>query len=222
MGRRIRVAAAARTASGRTAAAELLAEIEEVELVETTAGWETWEHLPCEVILYALESSESPDSIASLSPLPVLFLYGDLVRRSPSHGFEETLPGRGEDLSFLPRHCSREELAAGLAAAAAGLVVRYPGISGAVPAQRVHSASQVGRVPVRDDWGSPEGSRLTAREREVLVMIAEGLPNKTIAAELGITSHTVKFHIASIMQKLGAASRTEAVTVGLRRGIILL
>ena len=53
-------------------------------------------------------------------------------------------------------------------------------------------------------------------------MMAEGLPNKTIGAELGITSHTVKFHIASIMQKLDASSRTEAVTLGLRRGIIPL
>jgi len=53
-------------------------------------------------------------------------------------------------------------------------------------------------------------------------MIAEGLPNKAIAAELGITSHTVKFHIASILQKMGAQSRTEAVTLGVRHGLLLL
>ena len=63
---------------------------------------------------------------------------------------------------------------------------------------------------------------LTNREIEVLGMIAEGLGNKTIAYRLGISEHTVKFHIASIFGKLGANSRTEAVTVALRRGLILL
>jgi len=53
-------------------------------------------------------------------------------------------------------------------------------------------------------------------------MMADGLPNKAIAADLGITPHTVKFHIGSILSKLDAESRTEAVTVGIRLGMILL
>jgi two-component system, NarL family, response regulator YdfI len=61
---------------------------------------------------------------------------------------------------------------------------------------------------------------ITARETDVLRMLAEGLVNKDIAARLGISEHTVKFHISSILDKLGASTRTEAVTLGIRRGLI--
>jgi DNA-binding NarL/FixJ family response regulator len=63
---------------------------------------------------------------------------------------------------------------------------------------------------------------LTAREREVLQMLAQGRGNKEIAARMKISEHTVKFHVASILGKLGASTRTEAVSVALRRGLILL
>ena len=61
---------------------------------------------------------------------------------------------------------------------------------------------------------------ITSRETEVLRMLAEGLVNKEIAARLGVSEHTVKFHISSILDKLGASTRTEAVTMGIRRGLI--
>jgi NarL family two-component system response regulator YdfI len=61
---------------------------------------------------------------------------------------------------------------------------------------------------------------VTSRETDVLRMLAEGLVNKDIAARLGISEHTVKFHISSILDKLGASTRTEAVTLGIRRGLI--
>jgi two-component system, NarL family, response regulator YdfI len=61
---------------------------------------------------------------------------------------------------------------------------------------------------------------ITSRETEVLRMLAQGLVNKEIAARLGISEHTVKFHISSILEKLGASTRTEAVTLGIRRGLI--
>jgi len=63
-------------------------------------------------------------------------------------------------------------------------------------------------------------AEITSRETEVLRMLAEGLVNKEIAARLGISEHTVKFHISSILDKLGASTRTEAVTIGIRRGLI--
>ena len=63
---------------------------------------------------------------------------------------------------------------------------------------------------------------LTTRELEVLRLLAEGLPNKMIAARLGISDQTVKFHIASICGKLGAANRTQAVRVAVRRGLVSL
>jgi DNA-binding NarL/FixJ family response regulator len=62
---------------------------------------------------------------------------------------------------------------------------------------------------------------LTSRELEVLQMLAAGLSNKEIAARLNISEHTVKFHVASILGKLGAASRAEAVSLGIRHGLVL-
>jgi len=67
---------------------------------------------------------------------------------------------------------------------------------------------------------SESSEEITSRETEVLRMLAEGLVNKDIAARLGISEHTVKFHISSILDKLGASTRTEAVTLGIRRGLI--
>src|SRR5438552_1609931 len=63
---------------------------------------------------------------------------------------------------------------------------------------------------------------LTTREREVLELVGQGLSNKLIARQLQISEHTVKFHISSISSKLGASSRTDAVTRGLRHGLIAL
>jgi DNA-binding CsgD family transcriptional regulator len=61
---------------------------------------------------------------------------------------------------------------------------------------------------------------LTAREHDVLARVADGLPNREIAHALGISEHTVKFHLASIFGKLGVSTRTEAVQRGLRLGVI--
>ncbi len=68
----------------------------------------------------------------------------------------------------------------------------------------------------------PLAEKLTPREGEVLRLLADGLGNKEIAVKLNISEHTIKFHIRSILGKLGAASRTEAVTRGLRNGLIEL
>jgi len=68
----------------------------------------------------------------------------------------------------------------------------------------------------------PLAEPLTTREREVLALVAEGLSNKAIAQELGISDQTVKFHVASITRKLGAANRTEAVRRAVRQGLIVL
>ena len=71
--------------------------------------------------------------------------------------------------------------------------------------------------PARDD--SPVET-LTAREHDVFALVADGLPNRDIAARLAISEHTVKFHLASIFGKLGVSTRTEAVQRGLRIGVI--
>jgi DNA-binding NarL/FixJ family response regulator len=94
-------------------------------------------------------------------------------------------------------------------AVARGLVVADPavGLRGARP-----------RAPI-DDGGI---GQLTERELDVLRLLAAGLPNKGIALQLGISEHTVKFHVGSILSRLNAASRTEAVMLAARRGLLPL
>ena len=79
-----------------------------------------------------------------------------------------------------------------------------------------------GFTPRHIDDGDQFEEPLTPREIEVLELLAEGLPNKTIAARLGISDQTVKFHVAAICGKLGAANRTEAVRRAIRRGLVSL
>ena len=77
--------------------------------------------------------------------------------------------------------------------------------------------------PGHDDTDAAEFEEpLTAREVQVLELLAEGLPNKAIAVRLGISDQTVKFHVSSISGKLGAANRTDAVRRAVRRGLITL
>jgi two-component system, NarL family, response regulator YdfI len=114
--------------------------------------------------------------------------------------------------AMLPNEVSTDQLIAALEAAAAGLVVLHPT---EIPA--VYPAASPASQPLAE---LPEP--LTRREREVLQMLAAGLANKEIAARLNISDHTAKFHVAAILGKLGAATRTEAVALGIRRGLVLL
>ena len=75
---------------------------------------------------------------------------------------------------------------------------------------------------MRDDRDELHPEPLTPREIQVLELLAEGLPNKLIATRLGISDQTVKFHVASIAGKLGAANRTDIVGRAVRRGLITL
>ena len=76
--------------------------------------------------------------------------------------------------------------------------------------------------PVNNAQGAVAGAALTQRETEVLRLMAQGLGNKGIAAALGISAHTAKYHVASVLAKLDAHTRTEAVTRGLREGLLPL
>ena len=104
----------------------------------------------------------------------------------------------------LPARATAAELTAAVEAVAVGLVV--------VPADRSPAVSET----------EPVGGRLglTERELEVLRLLATGLPNRAIGARLGISGQTVKTYVASILHKTGAATRTEAVAIGVRRGLI--
>jgi NarL family two-component system response regulator YdfI len=115
--------------------------------------------------------------------------------------------------AVFPRDISAGEMIAAIEAVAAGFAVMSPAdLHALLPAS-----------PRAEHAGSPSpGGTLTPREREVLALLAEGVGNKTIAWKLAISEHTVKFHVASIMSKLNATSRTEAVAIGIRKGLILL
>ena len=119
---------------------------------------------------------------------------------------------RAEVRAILAREASREEVHSAIHAARNGMVLLEPEI-----AQNLLTGSRRVMEPIQETV-----EELTPREIEVLRMMAEGLGNKEIAARLGISDHTVKFHISSILAKIGASSRTEAVTLGIRRGLILL
>jgi NarL family two-component system response regulator YdfI len=115
--------------------------------------------------------------------------------------------------AILPRQAHAHEIVAAIEAAAVGLVV-------------LHRDTIESLLPMLSSAprGLPGSSQqaLTPREIEVLNMLAEGLGNKAIAWRLGISEHTVKFHLGSIFTKLNAASRTEAVTLGIRQGLIMV
>ena len=111
--------------------------------------------------------------------------------------------------AVLPLRVTVEELTAAVAAAKAGLIVLHPDAVARAPSPA--SAPAVG-----------ESTALTPRELEILEMMADGLSNRAIAARLKISRHTVKFHVASILTRLGARTRAEAVTVGVRRGVLSL
>ncbi|WP_376792071.1 LuxR C-terminal-related transcriptional regulator [Thermoflexus sp.] len=110
----------------------------------------------------------------------------------------------------LPLHASEEALRAAVRALREGLLVWAP---------ELHPPAVQPALPAFEE---DQAESLTPREIEVLRLLAEGLANKEIAARLGISEHTVKFHISSIYGKLGVVNRAEAVRVGLRRGLIPL
>ncbi len=99
-------------------------------------------------------------------------------------------------------------LAALVRAVAAGLWAFDPALAPEPPAPRVGPP--------------PPAERLTPRESEVLALLADGLSNKQIGVELGISDHTVKFHVNAILDKLGAETRTEAVVRAARLGLVAL
>jgi two-component system, NarL family, nitrate/nitrite response regulator NarL len=110
---------------------------------------------------------------------------------------------------LLPRAVDEERLVLAARAVRGGLLALDPSVSGIA-------------VPARDGGDDAPVETLTRREREVLELMAEGLGNRLIAERLGITEHTAKFHVHTILGKLGTQSRTEAVVRAARSGIIAI
>jgi DNA-binding NarL/FixJ family response regulator len=106
--------------------------------------------------------------------------------------------------SVVPLRASPRQLAAAIRATVAGFAVTLP------------------RRPARQEESLPASEHLTAREVEVLRLMARGHRNKQVAAVLNISEHTAKYHVSAVMAKLGARTRTEAVTIGVTRGLVAI
>jgi DNA-binding NarL/FixJ family response regulator len=121
------------------------------------------------------------------------------------------MPLRG--WGIVPRDAPAGELRAVVTAAAQGFTILPATLAARLlPARGVGPGEELGDRP----------EPLTPREREVLELLGQGLSNRQIAERLGVSEHTAKFHVASVSGKLGASSRTEAVSRGVRRGLITL
>lgn len=172
------------------------------------------DHLP-DVVLMELglhddePVSEKLIALGALSPpAPAIVVLADAL-----HADWTTEALRLGVRALLPRSATAEEIVPTVVAAAAGLVVLHSDVFDFLLPILPSTARTLPTSPVQ---------ALTPREIEVLGMLAEGLGNKAIARRLSISEHTVKFHVSSIFQKLSASSRTEAVTLGARQGLIMI
>ena len=127
----------------------------------------------------------------------------------PDPQWVRTAVGAGIN-AIITREPDAEELRLAVAAAEAGLILLHPSSARQLVATSL--------LPADSPFDEPE--QLTPREREVLRLVGEGLGNKQIAERLAISEHTAKFHISSILGKLSVSSRAEAVSQGIRRGLI--
>lgn len=195
----------------RVGLAALLTTLDDVEIVGQASLSET---LADEIGLYRPEITVADLSMVDRGGLSRINQWVDvpLLALIPSGAEAQSilsaLTGGGGG-GVLLRDSDPEALFAALKAVYQGLVV----IDSALAASLLTS-------PQSDDEDPLE--ELTPREREVLQLLAEGLPNKSIAQKLEISANTVKFHINAILSKLDAQSRTEAVVKATRAGLIIL
>jgi NarL family two-component system response regulator YdfI len=170
------------------------------------------EELQPDVVVAEITGQDTtlPEEIPKLSeeaPVAIVLLVDDANSERDLDAF------RSGARAVLLRNMSPDGMIAAVEAVGAGLAVLLP--DGLDSLLREASVSHRSVSP-------PLVEALTPREIEVLGMMVEGWGNKEISARLGISEHTVKFHVASIMGKLNASSRTEAVTSGIRHGLIML
>lgn len=125
------------------------------------------------------------------------------------------LPGEGGPAgATLPRNCDELLIVAAVRLVAAGFSVTR--------ASQADEEAEFGShapEPRHDARAAPRPA-LSAREHEVLMLLANGAPNKVIARKLDISVHTAKFHVASLLTKLGAVNRTDAIAIAMREGLV--
>ena len=177
------------------------------------------EHEPDVVLVEAPSDDENPLAALHLlagdyddgaRPAPALVLLTD--EHDPGHAADALRSGVR---ALLPRDAGANEILAAVHAAAAGLVSVAREWTGELRSALTSERSA-------QNGATANQPPLTARELEVLRMLADGLANKQIAARLAISEHTVKFHVSSVFAKMHASTRAEAVMIGARRGLIVL
>jgi two-component system, NarL family, nitrate/nitrite response regulator NarL len=169
----------------------------------------------------AAADNEAAEYIALLVELglPCVLLIGD-ERDAPPLVALLRDEGMSNGYALLLRESGAPALAAALSAAVQGLVTLSPPILGALLAG---DNAEPARPPLSTaPPPAPTPDLLTARERDVLALVAQGVTNKAIAQRLGISDSTVKFHVNAIMGKLNAQSRTDAVVRATRYGLLVL
>jgi DNA-binding NarL/FixJ family response regulator len=211
--RPLRVLIAARRPVVRAGLRGILAERGDVLVVGASESVEDTSHqvaeLQPDVLLVAWESGDAIAAAGLTNAASVVATPIVLVGETPA-ARELRSVLRAGIRGFILSDATADEIGAALHAVAQGLLVL------ATTLERLLT----GPEDAFDD--SSTGEPLTDREREVLQFMAHGLPNKTIASRLRISEHTVKFHVGSILAKMDAASRTEAVTRAARRGLLSL
>ena len=155
-----------------------------------------------------------PDQPSLIDRLTTRYPDAALLMLLDSPAAYRQIPPAEPSTAVLMKDVGAAELGAAIYAALQGLVILDPAIANELTSQIAPSHPPSGEIADIDP--------LTEREHQVLELLALGLPNKTIAMELGISEHTAKFHVGAIMSKLGAASRTEAVAIAARRGLLVL
>jgi two-component system, NarL family, response regulator YdfI len=210
----VRVLAAAASAVKRAGLEAIVRSAPRLKLVGTTYPSGLWAQARAfqpDVIVADLDRPDS-QSMATISAVAASGPAVVTLVDAPSPSWTAHALRAGVR-AILPRDAPAEEIFAAIRSAHAGLVLMDAAVTQDL-ARHLH---------VERPKSAPEAfDELTTREIEVLRMLADGLGNKQIAAGLGISDHTVKFHISSILDKLGASSRTEAVTLGIRLGLILI
>lgn len=210
----IRVLLSAASAIRRAGLEGIVRAAPSLKLVGSTYQDTALAHLIAElhphVLLWDIGDAESSQTVLSLAPVAgtcrIVLLADNLGRVWISTVLRASIRG------ILPRDASQGEVIAAIHAVHAGLALLGP----------ENIDQLLARIPAQEDFEPDIAEALTPRENDVLRMLAEGMGNKEIASALAISEHTVKFHVSSILDKLGAATRTEAVTVGLRQGLIVL
>jgi len=146
----------------------------------------------------------SGHEVVELTSAPDAVLTDGAIDETASAPVVTIGPGDGDPAGRLPADATPRQIDAALRSVAAGLTVRGPS-----PQNRYFGPL------VEEEWPV-----LTPREIEVLAALRDGLSNKAAARRLGISPHTVKFHVEALFKKLGVASRAEAVVKGLKRQIV--